>query len=79
MPRGWPEARHPPRDGALGAGVGSAVGFLMAPVAYEVVRSRYVGLDDAFDPGLVNTLFAQLLAEAEAVVKAAAPPAPSCW
>ena len=24
-----------------GAGVGSAVGFLMAPVAYEVVRSRY--------------------------------------
>src|SRR5882757_4460985 len=29
-----------------GAGVGSAVGFLMAPVAYEVVRSRYVQLDD---------------------------------
>ena len=28
-----------------GAGVGSAVGFLMAPVAYEVVRSRYVQLD----------------------------------
>ena len=36
-----------------GAGVGSAVGFLMAPVAYEVVRSRYVQLDDdKFDPGL---------------------------
>jgi N-methylhydantoinase A len=58
-----------------GAGVGSAVGFLMAPVAYEVVRSRYVGLDDSFDPGFVNALFAEMLAEAEAVVKAAAPDA----
>ncbi|MBV9835598.1 MAG: hydantoinase/oxoprolinase family protein, partial [Alphaproteobacteria bacterium] len=57
-----------------GAGVGSAVGFLMAPVAYEVVRSRYVGLDDSFDPGFANTLFAGMLAEAEAVVKAAAAP-----
>ena len=35
-----------------GAGVGSAVGFLMAPVAYEVVRSRYVQLDEQFRPGL---------------------------
>src|SRR5260370_38475558 len=40
-----------------GAGVGSAVGFLMAPVAYEVVRSRYVHLaDDKFDPAYVNAL-----------------------
>ena len=31
------------------AGVGSAVGFLRAPVAYEVVRSRYMRLD-RFDP-----------------------------
>ena len=30
------------------AGVGSAVGFLAAPVAYEMVRSRYMRLD-AFD------------------------------
>jgi N-methylhydantoinase A len=58
-----------------GAGVGSAVGFLMAPVAYEVVRSRYVGLDDSFDPAFVNALFAEMLGEAEAVVKAAAPDA----
>ena len=58
-----------------GAGVGSAVGFLMAPVAYEVVRSRYVRLDDQFDPGYVNTLFAEMRAEAEAVVKAGAPQA----
>src|SRR5262252_5941855 len=59
-----------------GAGVGSAVGFLMAPVAYEVVRSRYVQLDeDKFDPDYVNRLFAEMRAEAEAVVKAGAPDA----
>jgi N-methylhydantoinase A len=59
-----------------GAGVGSAVGFLMAPVAYEVVRSRYVQLDDdKFDPAYVNALFAEMRAEAEAVVKAGAPKA----
>jgi N-methylhydantoinase A len=59
-----------------GAGVGSAVGFLMAPVAYEVVRSRYVQLDaDKFDPAYVNKLFAEMHAEAEAVVKAGAPKA----
>jgi N-methylhydantoinase A len=57
-----------------GAGVGSAVGFLMAPVAYEVVRSRYVQLDaDKFDPAYVSKLFAEMRAEAEAVVKAGAP------
>jgi len=59
-----------------GAGVGSAVGFLMAPVAYEVVRSRYVQLDsDKFDAAYVNRLFAEMYAEAEAVVKAGAPQA----
>jgi len=59
-----------------GAGVGSAVGFLMAPVAYEVVRSRYVQLDEGkFDPAFVNRLFAEMRAEAEAVVKAGAPDA----
>jgi N-methylhydantoinase A len=59
-----------------GAGVGSAVGFLMAPVAYEVVRSRYVQLDEGlFDPAYVNALFAEMHAEAEAVVKAGAPQA----
>jgi N-methylhydantoinase A len=48
----------------------------MAPVAYEVVRSRYVQLDqDKFDPGYVNRLFAEMHAEAEAVVKAGAPQA----
>ena len=52
-----------------GAGVGSAVGFLRAPVAYEVVRSRYVQLDENFDPAYVNELFAEMRAEAEAVVE----------
>jgi N-methylhydantoinase A len=58
-----------------GAGVGSAFGFLAAPVAYEVARSRYLPLDDTFDPALVNALFAEMRAEAEVVVRAAAPDA----
>jgi N-methylhydantoinase A len=58
-----------------GAGVGSALGFLMAPVAYEVVRSRYVQLNDKFDPAYVNRLFADMEQEAAAVVKAGAPQA----
>ncbi|HWI26233.1 MAG TPA: hydantoinase/oxoprolinase family protein [Stellaceae bacterium] len=59
-----------------GAGVGSAVGFLMAPVAYEVVRSRYVRLDDSFDHGAINALRREMRAEAEAVVRRGAPEAP---
>src|SRR6516164_5968928 len=56
-----------------GADVGSAFGFLRAPVAYEVARSRYVRLDDTFDTSLVNALFAEMRAEAEAVVAVGAP------
>lgn len=48
-------------------GVGSAVGFLMAPVAYEVVRSHYMTLD-GFDAGVVTALFDDLAAEARDVV-----------
>ena len=58
-----------------GAGVGSAFGFLRAPIAYEVARSRYVRLDEKFDPDFVNVLFAEMRAEAEAVVRAGAPDA----
>jgi len=50
-----------------GAGVGSAVGFLRAPIAYEVVRSRHVRLDKA-DADAVNSMIASMRAEAEAVV-----------
>ena len=49
------------------AGVGSAVGFLLAPISYEVVRSRYMRLS-RFDPGLVREVLAAMRAEAEAVV-----------
>ena len=55
------------------AGVGSAVGFLRAPVAYEVVRSHYTSLDEGFTPAALNDIFAELRAEAEAIVAPAAP------
>ena len=55
------------------AGVGSAVGFLRAPVAYEVVRSLYTLLDEGFDPDALNALYADLRKEAEDIVAAAAP------
>lgn len=49
------------------AGVGSAVGFLRAPVAYEVVRSRHVDLRHA-DVDAVNAMIAEMREEATAVV-----------
>lgn len=57
----------------VAAGVGSAVGFLQAPVAYEVVRSRYALLDETFDPSGLNALYGEMRGEAEAIVAAAAP------
>ena len=56
------------------AGVGSAVGFLRAPVAYEVVRSRNMRLRD-FDPEAANAIIAEMHAEALAVVRSGAPDA----
>ena len=56
----------------VGAGVGSAFGFLRAPIAYEVVRTRHVRLD-MFDAKMLNELFAAMRREAEAVVRPAAP------
>jgi N-methylhydantoinase A len=50
------------------AGVGSAVGFLLAPVAYEVVRSRRQPLGE-LDAAVVNELMAAMRAEALAVVR----------
>lgn len=55
-----------------GAGVGSAHGFLQAPVAYQAVRSRVVALHD-FDAQAVNNIFAELRAEAEAILQLASP------
>ncbi len=56
----------------LDPGVGSAVGFLSAPVSFEIVRSRYTLLDQ-LDPHALNQLFDDMICEAEAVVRAGAP------
>ena len=50
-----------------GAGVGSAIGFLRAPISYEVVRSRFVSLSD-FDPEIVNALLNEMSDEASEIV-----------
>jgi N-methylhydantoinase A len=57
------------------AGVGSAVGFLRAPIAYEIVRSQLQRLDD-FDAGAANRLLNTMREEAEAIVRRGAPEAP---
>jgi N-methylhydantoinase A len=54
------------------AGVGSAVGFLRAPIAYEIVRSQLQRLD-AFDAAAANELLAAMRVEAEAIVRLGAP------
>jgi N-methylhydantoinase A len=59
-----------------GAGVGSAIGFLRAPVAYEVVRSLYQRFS-GFDVAAVNALLAAMSAEASEVVAHGAFGAPS--
>lgn len=54
-----------------GAGVGSAVGFLRAPVSYEMVRSLHQKLS-ALDPGRVNALLRQMERTAREIVQVAA-------
>jgi N-methylhydantoinase A len=56
------------------ASVGSAVGLLRAPVAYEIVRGRLMRLS-SFDPAAANRLLAEMRAEAEAIVRRGAPAA----
>ena len=50
------------------AGVGSAVGFLRAPIAYEIVRSALQRIDQ-FDAAAANALLAAMRAEAEPIVR----------
>jgi N-methylhydantoinase A len=50
------------------AGVGSAVGFLRAPIAYEIVRSAVQRLDK-FDAQAANALYTAMRAEAEPIVR----------
>ena len=45
-------------------GVGSAVGFLFAPVSFEIVRSRY-SLLETMDMDRINSLFIQMIDEAK--------------
>ena len=60
----------PPNPGA-----GSAVGFLSAPVSFEVVRSHYVRVAD-FDAAAVDALLEDMRSEAAAVVEAGSGGAP---
>jgi N-methylhydantoinase A len=57
------------------AGVGSALGFLGAPIAYEVVRTLLVRLD-LFEQATIDALFAGMRSEAEAVVRLGVPHGP---
>jgi len=50
-----------------GAGVGSAIGFLRAPIGYEVVRSLY-GRLGRFDAPATDAMLTDMAREAEAVV-----------
>ena len=51
-----------------GAGVGSAIGFLLAPFSYEAARSFYTSTDD-FDVDGAEALLVDLAGEAEAFVR----------
>ena len=55
-----------------GAGVGSAIGFLLAPIAYEVVRTRQVDFRH-FDAAEMNSMLDAMQTEATDVVRGAAP------
>ena len=52
-------------------GVGSAVGFLNAPMSYEIIRSLYM-LVSRFDETAVEHLFREMESEARSVVRAGA-------
>ncbi|MDB5414586.1 MAG: hypothetical protein JWR10_2921 [Rubritepida sp.] len=54
-----------------GAGVGSAHGFLQAPIGFEVVRTRYTRLD-SMDETALEAMFDEMRTEAEDVVLQAA-------
>lgn len=51
-----------------GAGVGSAHGFLLAPVSYEAVRTRLISLS-AFDVELARSVLGEMRKEAESFVR----------
>lgn len=59
-----------------GAGVGSAIGFLRAPVSFEVVRSDLARIDDGFDLDVANRRLDAMREQALDVVVPAAADAP---
>jgi|MDTC01.2.fsa_nt_gb N-methylhydantoinase A len=56
----------------LAAGVGSAIGFLRAPVAFQVARTNYQRLG-SLDAAALNAMFAAMSSESRAVVARGAP------
>ncbi len=56
-----------------GAGVGSAIGFLLAPIAYEVVRTLPVDFGD-FEASAINRMLDEMRVEATDVVRRGAAP-----
>jgi N-methylhydantoinase A len=58
------------------AGVGSAVGFLAAPISYELVKSRHMRLDD-FDFAGASALLAEMSQAARVLVEPGARGAPT--
>jgi N-methylhydantoinase A len=55
-----------------GAGVGSAIGFLLAPVAFELARTHRSGADAGFDAAVLNALREEMRREAEEAIRPAA-------
>lgn len=51
------------------AGVGSAVGFLSAPIAFEIVRSKIIRLDTRPEISALNEMLADMLDVARAIVE----------
>jgi len=64
---GLPEVLVPPD-----ASVGSAIGFLSTPLAFEALRSAPMRLDASFDPRAVNAIYRSLWHETISVVAAGA-------
>lgn len=56
----------------VNAGVGSAVGFLTAPVSYEIVRTRHAYIDETFDSTAISEMLREMREQAYAIVAAAA-------
>ena len=58
------------------AGVGSAIGFLTAPISYELIKSRHMRLDK-FDFTAASTLLTEMSADARVLVEPGARGAPT--